>query len=214
MKKIFLPPLLLLAIFLTMAHAQRMPAEIMIGEKYIMYQHNITSLFKKDSRFGIVHIANLSIRYNNREEKNKRPNEIMNQAYIRMKLSNSFSVLAGGIYTRVTKYRGSFAIQFAKQYKNTLLVVSPRMDIRKEGAFELFSLLEYRSHVSDAVKLYSRLQAMTSHGPHTHNKSYQQLRLGLDIKNTQFGIGLNLDEYGSKPFVLANAGLFIRKELF
>jgi hypothetical protein len=45
-------------------------------------------------------------------------------------------------------------------------------------------------------------------------KSYQWIRLGLDIKGFQFGLAGNLDEYGSKPSVEPSFGLFFRKEIF
>ncbi|MEX2154224.1 MAG: hypothetical protein WD825_12865 [Gemmatimonadaceae bacterium] len=49
---------------------------------------------------------------------------------------------------------------------------------------------------------------------HRHIKSYQWMRAGLDIRGTQFGLGVNLDEAGPKPRVEASAGVFVRREVF
>jgi hypothetical protein len=45
-------------------------------------------------------------------------------------------------------------------------------------------------------------------------RSYQWLRLGLEIKKTQFGLAVNFDEYGPNPEIEFNFGLFIRREIF
>ncbi len=47
-----------------------------------------------------------------------------------------------------------------------------------------------------------------------HVKSYQWVRLGLEIRGTQFGLAANFDEFGPDPDAYFSMGLFVRRELF
>jgi hypothetical protein len=138
----------------------------------------------------------------------------MNQGYLRFNISPAFSVMAGYFYATVPDFGASVALQYFKKHKDWLFVLSPRIDIKKNGAYEIFGLAEYRPSIGRQLKLYSRIQAMSSFGPYAHNRSYQRIRLGIDVANFQFGAGLNIDEFGPDPLVKYNAGLFLRKELF
>jgi hypothetical protein len=53
---------------------------------------------------------------------------------------------------------------------------------------------------------------MNNIGPYHHNRGYQRLRVGIDMKSWQAGIGSNFDEYGKFRKVYINLGLFVRKE--
>lgn len=195
------------------AFAQRIPIEVQVGDQYILYQHTISKPIKPGSRFGVVHLANITDWYNNDVQKNGMKNEVMNQGYISYRLNNAFTVLGGFFYTNAAGLHGSAAVQFMQKGDNWLFVISPRVDLKNDGAVELFGMFEYRPSLSANLKLYTRIQGMTSHGPSHHNRSYQRLRLGLDAWNTQFGFAFTMDEYGAGPVVKTNTGIFLRKEI-
>lgn len=44
-----------------------------------------------------------------------------------------------------------------------------------------------------------------------HSRSFQQLRLGLSYKTTQFGFATDFDQYGKAPETETSIGLFVRK---
>ena len=44
-----------------------------------------------------------------------------------------------------------------------------------------------------------------------HTRSFQQLRTGLVYRQTQFGIAVDLDQYGPKPISKTSFGLFLKK---
>lgn len=194
--------------------AQPMNMEGMPGNKYFFYQHSLSRQLGEKSRFNVKHIASVIARYNTNAESGGKANEIMNQAYLGFRLFKNLSFHAGGFYTDATNLRASAAIQFNLQRKDLLVVIIPRTDIMKQGAFDIFTLLEYKPVVADQVKLYLRIQTMSNFGPDHHNRGYQQFRLGLNAKSTQFGLGLNLDEYGEKLKMYSNWGIFIKKEIY
>jgi hypothetical protein len=211
MKKIYL--ITMLTTVAGLLHGQPVPVETMIGHRYAMYQHTISKPLGADTRFGFVHIANVLGWYKKPSEKGGMENEFMNQGYVSYRLHNRFTVMLGYFYANIPNLGGSFAMQYHLKRDQWLMVISPRIDLKENGAYEMFAMFEHRLPISGNMKIYSRIQAMTSYGPFHHNRSYQRLRLGLDKKGFQMGFAFNMDEYGESLMVKANAGFFVRKEL-
>lgn len=199
----------LLCLYFGSSYAQTapIPVEVLGGYRGIFYQHTIVRPI--GGRFGWMHIANVLRLYDTKAY----TNELMNQGYVTYGLSRSFTLLAGAHYTNVTDLRGSVGIQFAQQRGDWFYLLMPRADVMLNGSWELFTLVEYRPVLRGQTKLYTRLQTMTNAGPYAHNRGYQYVRAGVDRKGVQFGIGLNLDEYGPSATIQPNAGLFLRMEL-
>lgn len=194
-------------------YSQPIPVEIMAGHQYAMYQHTLSKSISGDQRFGVVHLANILGWYQQPPKKGGMKNEFMNQGYLRFSPHKNLSVMIGYFYANVPDLSASFTMQYMLNRKNWLLVVSPRLDIKKEGAYEMFGMFEYRLVIGNNLKLYTRIQGMTSHGPYHHNRSYQRLRLGVEKRGVQFGLGLNNDFYGKAAKMKFNAGFFIRKAI-
>jgi len=194
-------------------YGQPIPVEVMAGHQYAMYQHTLSKSISGNDRFGVVHLSNILGWYRQPPQKGGMPNEFMNQGYLRYSLHKNLSVMAGYFYAYVPGLSGSFSMQYLLNRKNWLLVVSPRFDIKEKGAYEMFGMFEFRPVINGNLKLYLRIQGMTSHGPYHHNRSYQRLRLGVEKRGIQFGSGLNTDVYGKSRMVKFNAGLFVRKAI-
>lgn len=192
---------------------QPMQMEVMGGNNYLFYQHNLSKQFAGSS-FGVKHIASMVGWYNSKEEIGGKPHEFMNQVYLSVKLNSYFTLMGGTFFTAVTGMRGSSAVQFAVKRPNLLVIVTPRADIIEKGAFDVFSLIEYTPYLTDSISLYIRFQSMFNFGPENHNRSYQQLRVGLLKKKTQVGLALNLDQYGERMDLYYNFGFFIRRDIF
>ena len=193
------------------ANTQPLIIEGLAGNDYLFYQHLIAKKISDKSPFGIMHIANVSSFY--QSNKVKKAAEVMNQAYITSKLNRSLTLLTGIFYSNATNVRVAAGIQYAAVFKNGLWVTVPRIDVMKKGSVELMSMLELQPTIKEHTKLYVRLQAMSNYGPQQHNRSYQRVRLGVTIKGTQVGVGMNFDEYGKDPKVYVNTGIFLRKEI-
>lgn len=208
MKMIFTAALFL---FIGIVHAQNIPVELMAGNEYLNYQHSIHRKTSVGSRFGWTHITNMVKRYQTQTNKGGRPNEMMNQGYLTAMIHPKITIMGGFFYTPVTDVKISLVTQFTHKTKNWFMIVSPRFDAGKKNSYELFGLLEYQPSLTNKTKLYSRFQFMTNHGNEGHNRGYQQLRIGLDKKAVQFGIGIIIDQYGPTTEITTNSGVFIRK---
>ena len=191
--------------------AQNFIAEVMPGNRYLFYQHLSNQKFKENGKAGTVHIANISNWYERNPDKGGMNNEIMNQLYISMQAGPKITFMGGIFYSNTTGIKPALAMQYAHVFKNGLFVLTPRVDLKKNGSAELMGMLEFHPQITKHIKIYTRIQLMSNTGPYHHNRSYQRARLGVHLKKFQAGIGINLDEYGSTIKLKVNAGLFFRK---
>lgn len=194
--------------------AQAQPAEVMTGNKYLLYQHAISKQIAPDSKWGLMHIASSIIRYRSKTESTVLPDELMNQGYIKYKVHKRFSVIGGIFYSTAVKFKPSLGVQYTYPGKDLFVTLQPRVDITKNINYELFGLVEYKRKLNNSLALYSRLQFMSNHGAVYHNRSYQQLRIGIEYKLVQAGIGVQFDEYGRNLTRYSNIGFFVKKNLY
>lgn len=195
------------------AKAQLGPIDLMAGDKYVHYQHSLGQPLKPDSRFGWQHIATLIKHYNANAEKGGMPDELMNQVYLTYRFHSLLSLKGGLFYTNVGGYQPTIGIQFFWHNKDWVVIAAPRVDVIKNGAYELFTMAEFSPSIGRGIKLYTRLQAMSNVSNAGHNRSYQLFRAGVELKGFQLGGGITLDEYGTSGKVHYNSGVFLRRML-
>ena len=101
-------------------------------------------------------------------------------------------------------------ISFFKVTGPWLIYALPSINIDRELYYSWFSILRYQPELKNDWKLYSSLELFTAFVQIGHLNSVQRIRLGVDKKGYQFGIGVNLEERrGADTDV--NPGLFFRK---
>jgi hypothetical protein len=199
--------------FIQNAQSQLGPIELMAGDKYLHYQHSLSQPLKAESRFGWQHIATLIKRYEPNEGKNAMPDELMNQAYVTFRIHSLLTMKSGLFYTNAGGYTPTAGLQFFLHKKDWVVILAPRVDLNRDPTYELFTMVEFNPSIRLGVKLYARLQAMSNFGRQSHNRSYQLLRVGVDLAGFQFGGGVSLDEYGTSRKVHHNTGFFVRRML-
>ncbi len=206
--------LLLIAVltYFQKTYAQTGSAEVMAGHSYLHYQHTLAQSLKPDSRLGWQHVATVVKRYNHSGTKERLPDELMNQAYLSVRLTPSIAFKSGLFYTNGGGYKPAIGLNYFLRKKDYSIALSPRVDVAKKGAYELFAAAEVYPPLTTSLRFYARLQAMTNMRGTHHNRSYQLVRIGIDVKGIQLGGGLTLDEYGNGKPMHYNAGLFIRKK--
>lgn len=186
-------------------------AEFMPGHRYIHYMHSLSHPLSQGSAWGWQHIATFIKPYQTEKRKPGQTDELMNQLYLTRKLAGPLSLKGGFFYTNTGGYMLSTGIQLLVQTKDWLLVVSPRADIAPRKNYELFLLTEYAFPARSQNRWFVRVQAMSNAGV-KHNRSYQLLRTGINIKTMQLGAGITFDEYGTGNPLYCNTGFFIRKQ--
>ncbi|MGS2763684.1 hypothetical protein [Sinomicrobium sp. M5D2P9] len=185
----------------------QIPVEISVGHSGYYYQHSFAAKFNPEKPVGFFHTSSVLIPY----DKN-RGNEIMSQSYVSYTLSEHWTSGIGSIFTPLDRVRPSVFFQYFQKKRTTSVLVFPRIDIWSEPNFEMMGFIEYRQAGRQNIKIYARLQYMTTWNLREHVRSYQYGRVGIDMEEIQFGLAANFDQYGSFATSYNSIGIFVRKE--
>jgi hypothetical protein len=198
-------------LYTSAAFAQSGNVELMPGNRYLHQLHSVEFPLSGSGKFSWQQIGTIIKYYDQDSEKKLKKDELMNQNYLVYKVSDKVALKAGLFYTNVGGYNSSIAMQFRWKWKNTLLLLSPRANLSRVQAYELFSLVEYKTGADKKFPVILRYQGMSSVGVKGHNRSYQAFRLGMQVKKNQVGAGITLDEFGKEARVYSNFGLYFRR---
>jgi hypothetical protein len=202
------PGIVLLFFFLQvqLTSGQTVPVELMAGDKNLWYQHSVSKELET-TEMGIFHTSSLHSFYDS-----ELGDELMSQLYITLKIIKGLKIGIGGFYATAPGFHSSVNFQWGRKGKNYLWLIVPRVDLSKLPSYDLMLLAEYTPFLTKNLNLYSKFQTMLNYTKLVHNRSYQNFRLGLDVRILQFGFAMNLDAYGVNRTYHINYGLFAKKD--
>lgn len=195
---------MMLLLCTTVAWCQSLSAEFMAGDKNYWHQYSGSVRFGQ-SKFGLFFTSSQHLLY---EESAK--NEVMSQLYATYPLNSFLTIAAGTFYATKPGISPSLSAQFRFKNNNLRGIIAPRVDVKNRGSVEIMSSVEYTPPITPLIGFYSRLQLMSNYGPYHHNRSYQNIRMGLQVKHATFGFALNVDERGAEKATMHNWGGFVR----
>jgi hypothetical protein len=89
------------------------------------------------------------------------------------------------------------------------------METLSKPGIDFFILSRFEPKVSEKLQLFTQVELVHAF-PTESGKNYnfiQRARLGLKLKDWQFGLGADFNEFGNKTFVSTNnTGIFLRHE--
>jgi len=185
----------------------QIPVELTTGHSSYYYQHSFAAKFNAEKPFGFFHVSTILIPYDT-----DRGNEIMSQSYISYALNNRWSSGIGSIYTPMDRVRPTIFLQYFKKERETSIMLFSRSDLWDDPSLEFVGSIEYNGKRKRDLNVYARLQLQTIWNLSQHLRSTQFLRLGINLREVQFGLAANFDQYGSTAKFYSNIGLFVRKE--
>jgi hypothetical protein len=188
--------------------AQPIPVELMTGNKYGTVNLAFNRNFSQTSRFGFFHMNTVQFDY-----KEKAKNSFILQDLATYEIIKNLRV-TGGVAYSPGGFDPTAGIQYVYSGKKFLFLWSPRVNIESNPSYDIMTILQYKPEINDRVKLFTRIQFLNLFNSEGNMKSYQWMRVGLEIKGIQFGFAANLDENGPNPAVESNFGVFLRKEIF
>jgi hypothetical protein len=186
---------------------QPVSVEVMPGNGNYWYQHSISRQLEK-SRLGFFNASSTCFFYKSEDV------EIMSQSYLTFRLNKTFKLSLGTFYATAPRLKPSVNLHFRRSGKNWTLLLVPRIDVYRNGSYDLFFSLEHNPQIRGNTALYVRLQAMSNYTGKRHNRSYQLLRVGLDYEKMQFGLGINFDSLGEVMRYYCNYGFFLKRDFF
>lgn len=202
-------------IFRGIAFAQ-IPVEVFASDKKvtfdIMFFKYFKSKEKQNSKFLFFNRNRASIDYKMTETTNL-PQFGFTEAisYNHQKLKEFapvvvVQILNKGIYPKA-------GIQFAKIKKDYTIFSWLVCETLANPTIDFFFLGRYTPKLTDKLNLFSQLELVSAFPSTTNNNFIQRIRLGLKLKEFQFGAGIDLVENGRTIYTNTNnIGGFLRYE--
>jgi hypothetical protein len=188
--------------------AQPIPVELMIGYKYGTVNLSFSKNFSQDSRLGFFHMNTVQFDFSDEDK-----NSFILQDLIYVETFKNLRI-AGGVAYSKGGFDPTAGLQYVYSGKKLVFLFAPRINIESDPSYDIMTIIQYKPEINDRVKLFTRLQMLNLFDSEGNIRSYQWMRLGLEVKGIQFGLAANLDEYGPNPSIENNFGVFIRKEIF
>lgn len=189
-------------------NSQPVPVELAIGHKYGSVNLVFNRNFSSKSRLGFFHMNTVQFYYTD-----KTKNSFLLQDLLYVEIVKNLRVASGVVYSK-GGFNPTAGLQYIFSGQKLMVLIAPRVNIESDPSYDVMTIIQYKPEISDRIKLFTRIQALNLFGSEGNIKSYQWMRIGLEIKKIQFGLAANLDEYGPKPSIETNFGLFVRKEIF
>lgn len=187
------------------------PIELVLGNNRLGLQSIINKNLPDSKRFTFFSVTNFESEYNN----NINGLDFINNSQISFEIYKGFGVSTGVHINKVTGLSPTVGLQYVFAKPQWLFVVTPTLIFSTDNTASLFSLLEYRPKLSKQFNLYSRIQGLYNQNIQldVHERSYLQLRIGLEYNKYQFGLASNFDYFGPNRTFKDNYGIFVRANL-
>lgn len=141
--------------------------------------------------------------------------EVGVQTTLFRRVSSAISIGPGLYFNSFAGFFERLSLSYSIQSSNIMLTVMPTIaHAEKTGTIdgEMFLQIQFTPSFKGGWKFLLSTQMLTSwKGFSNHNRSFQQLRAGFSKQDTQFGLAIDLDQYGDSPITRTSLGLFIRR---
>jgi len=207
-KALWVFPFLAMVSMGSLAYSQAIPVESAAGSQYATLNVLISKPFSPESRIGYFHQSTLAMDYQDRSK-----DDLTMQHLMFFELRKSIRLTGGTFYCSVPGFSPTVGVQYMREGNNWFVLCAPRVNIERDPSFTVFSIMRYKIALSENITFYSSVQALSTFDGNVHIKSYQWLRIGLEVRRIQFGLAANFDEFGPNPKVRFSPGLFVRFEV-
>ncbi|MFT6200271.1 MAG: hypothetical protein ACJAQ2_002051 [Vicingaceae bacterium] len=187
------------------------PIELVLGNSRLGLQSIINKNLPESKRFSFFSVTNFESDYS----QNSNSLDFINNSQISFEIYKGFGVSSGTNINKVTGLSPTLGLQYVFATPKWLFVVTPNLIFTTGNTASFLSILEYKPKLTDQLKVYSRVQGLYNHNikSSAHERSYLQLRIGIEYKKYQFGLASNLDYFGPNRSFKENYGVFIRANL-
>jgi len=188
--------------------AQPIPVELMMGNKYGTVNLSLNRNFSQNSKLGIFHMNTVQFNY-----KDELKNSFLLQDLVYLETFKNLRIAAGVVYSK-GGFNTTAGLQYVYSDEKLVFLCAPRVNLESDISYDVMTIVQYKPEINNNIKFFTRVQMLNLFNSEGNIKSYQWMRLGLEIKGIQLGLAANLDEYGLNPSVESSFGVFLRKEIF
>lgn len=180
------------------------PVELTAASHYVSVDLVLSKPFAPGSRWGVFHQHTLVAGYERRHA-----DDLATQSQLTFAVLPWLRLTSGMFYASGPGFSPTAGLQLTHIGRGWFASLSPRVNVEREPSYSVFAFLEHTRG-----RLYLNLQSLNAFDAHQHFRSYQWARVGLDVRGTKLGVGMNLDEIGPSPSIQGSVGVFARRELF
>lgn len=130
-------------------------------------------------------------------------------------ITKAISFGPGLYYNSVAGFSQRLSLLYAIKSQYFVLTAIPTIaHVEETGLInaEMFLQMQLTLPLKEDWKLLFSAQVLTNWEKFSHHtRSFQQIRVGVDKHATQFGLALDLDQYGDAPITRTSPGVFVRK---
>lgn len=183
------------------------PVEFMTGNNRMFFQMVVKKKFSPESKFGFLSVSSFSASYDN----NMDDLDIAIPVLVNYNIYKGFGLVGGTTLNNSVGISPLLGAQHSFANKEWVAVTIASFFLNSKRNVELFGIYEYKPSISPKSNLYTRLQFLYIHSTrdNLHTRSFLQLRTGLKMNALNFGIGVNLDQYGPEKTFKPNYGIFM-----
>ncbi len=129
-------------------------------------------------------------------------------------INKSFSAGPGLYYNSIAGFSERLSVLYAIRSPHFVMTAIPTIAHAEETGFingELFLQMQVNRPIKGEWEALISAQILTYWDEFSrHARSFQQMRVGLQKKSTQFGLAIDFDQYGEAPITRVSPGVFVR----
>ena len=201
-------------VLITLKVCAQVPVEVLVGHEQIQHEFFFFKDLDKKQKLNLFSMARFAVDY---EDANLNSSFISSQ--VTYNLTPRWGISAGANYAEQdVAPLVALSYTYINEKGDFFINLFPMVFAQQRPDYELFGMAFYAPQLNEKWSFFSQLFFGTNvnHQFNRHQFSYQQLRVGLGLKDWfQFGLGLDQNMIGSgEGYTYSNnIGLFIRKEL-
>lgn len=192
-------------------HAIPIPVEVMVGDKWSMFQTIIAKDFGSKKNFNFFNLINYEVEYNGEENIS-----YIVQSIFSYKINHFLALGAGANLKAFGGFKPLIAAQFTHFNRNIGLVIQPSVELSNVGVSEIFGLFEWTPSPEKKWSPFLGIQGainMTTNG-WNHEFSYANFRAGVQHGIFKFGPAVNSRFIGKNLHSEWNVGGFVSISIY
>lgn len=183
-------------------------AELSANNRYTAHEIWLERFFSTDSKFSFFNYTRFRVKY-----QADQGSEVLSYSTLNYEIGKGFGIATGG-FVFGQDFLPVFAANYTFHNDTWLVNIFPSIELRKRPNLEQFMIVQFRPKISLESRLFSQVLATSNFNLQRHNFSEVSIRLGVDYRSFQWGLGsdLSISPQAGTSNVQKNLGVFIRKE--
>ncbi|MFD2824636.1 hypothetical protein ACFS5M_13220 [Lacinutrix iliipiscaria] len=205
--------------FLTIGFANYLQAQFTQVELFVGFDKTDFTLYSSYTinKSKTLSVNTLAFFQKFRDDENQVFDETGVQPTLFWNINKTIAIGPSIYYNSFSGYSERLSAKFTLQHSRVVFVIIPTLAYseQKDASYaEAFAQFQFNKPINNKITLWFNGQFLTVWDEFKiHSRSFQQFRAGVSLNGHQFGIGLDLDQYGSNPIEKTSFGVYYRNTL-